>query len=339
MRQTTRNCMDTSLDQCNELQQHETKHQTRQEKELATCCRLDVSGAALNGGTAGVDEVPHPLFSPSSSAALGHPNQSRSQTAHIPPLLSLLRLSSASSASDSHSCPLLPTHPPLDARCSTSPTPIPPTRRYLPPANRAMAAYTLKRARLLSLPPPSLPLSPSLSPSPSHSLLPAPTSALFQRHYYLPLTRERLALHTRLTESQAHPTNSPMSMAPLPSPSKKSISASSASKTNLPNEEHKLAAHGILICTEKALPLRHTEQDGINMLKDFLFFPDHESILAISAQPSLNKVFLPSDAAVVDAWGSLKTAQPNHLYGYRHVSDSKGSPAFSGLQYCGLLLD
>jgi hypothetical protein len=113
-----------------------------------------------------------------------------------------------------------------------------------------MASYTRKHARSLSLPPPSL------SPSPSPSLLPAPTSALFQQHHHLPLTRERLALHTSLTESQAYPTSSltSMSMAPPPSLSKKSTSALSAPKTNSTDDENKLAAYGILICTKETFP-------------------------------------------------------------------------------------
>jgi hypothetical protein len=233
------------------------------------------------------------------------------------------------------------------------------------PSNGAMpVAYTQRRARSL----------PSPSPSPSPSLSPLAASA------QLPLTSERLALHTSLVESQAHPTSAAisisMSMAPPPSPSRTNASASSVSKTKPRDNENKLIVYGILVCTGKPLPaeirtfvsalqagtrsslgaahspntrnvaqqqmiaLRQAKQDGIDMLRDFLLFPDHDgSMLAIRAQPHLHKCFLPSNAALAKAWGTLEAAQPDHMYGYLHARDNKGPTAFPRVQERSLFLD
>jgi hypothetical protein len=151
--------------------------------------------------------------------------------------------------------------------------------------------------------------------------------------------------------------------------------ASSAPKTSPADEQENLDAHGIQICTERTLPpeihafvtalrphiasspgtqhspntrkvaeqqnraVYRTEQDSIVLLRNSLLFPDHESMLAINANSNLNRSYLPSDADVVKLWGPLKTAQPDHLFGYKHFRDSKGLPAFSRPQECGLKFD
>jgi hypothetical protein len=200
------------------------------------------------------------------------------------------------------------------------------------------------------------------SPSPSAAAVPS----LVQQPC-LPLTSERLALHTSLVESQTHPTTAAISMASPPSSSCNSTSALSVFETEPCDNEDKLNVYGILVCTGKALPAdihnfvstlqagtrssldtahspntrkvaqqqciaqHQSKLDGINMLRDFLLFPDHahEPMLAIGAQHNLNKDFLPSDAALAEFWGPLETPRTDHLYGYRSFNDSQGPTAFS----------
>jgi hypothetical protein len=83
-----------------------------------------------------------------------------------------------------------------------------------------------------------------------------------------------------------------------------------------------------------------SKQDGINMLGDFLMFPDHahESMLAIRAQHNLHKEILPLDAALAEFWGPLETPRTDHLYGYQYFDDSEGPTAFSRDQECILSL-
>jgi hypothetical protein len=210
--------------------------------------------------------------------------------------------------------------------------------------------YTRKRAR-----------------SPSAAAVPA----LVQQPC-LPLTSERLALHTSFVESQTHPTTAAISMA-----SRNSTSALSVFETEPCDNESKLNAYGILVCTGKTPPAdihnfvttlqagtrssldtahspntrkvaqqqriaqRKSKQDGIDMLRDFLLFPDHayESMLAIRAQYNLHKDFLPSDAALAEFWGPLETPRTDHLYGYQYFDDSQGPTAFSRDQECILRLN
>jgi hypothetical protein len=210
------------------------------------------------------------------------------------------------------------------------------------------------------------------SPSPSAAAVPA----LVQQPY-LPLTRERLALHTSLVESQTHPTTAAISMASPPSSSWNGTSTLSVFETEPCDNENKLNVYGILVYIDKALPadihnfvatlqagtrsgldtahspntrkvaqqqhiaLRQDKQDCIDMLRDFLLFPDHahESMLAIRAQHNLHNDFLPSDAALAEFWGPLETPRPDHLYGYRYFDDSQGPTAFSRDQERILRLD
>jgi hypothetical protein len=138
-------------------------------------------------------------------------------------------------------------------------------------------------------------------------------------------------------------------------------------ETELCDNENKLNVYGILVCTGKALPadihnfvttlqagtrssldtahspntlkvaqqqhiaLRQDKQDGIDMLRDFLLFPDHahKSMLAIKVQHHLHKDSLPSDASLAESWGPLETPRTDYVYGYRYFNDSQGPTAFS----------